>query len=114
MQLPTPINHFSHPRLDSGHARVIAMLKQKGAEKKQRHGEKTGGCLGAEHVGIILYIGKYHMYISIEILHAIFDMYIIYIMDLTCNLHSFDFVSVHLVHIKNQGANENQTDNIYG
>ena len=29
--------------LDSGHARVIAMLKQKGAEKKQRHGEKTGG-----------------------------------------------------------------------
>jgi len=63
MQWPTPINHFSHPRLDSGHARVIAMLKQKGAEKKQRHGEKTGGCLGAEHVGIILYIGKYDMYI---------------------------------------------------
>ena len=51
---------------------------------------------------------------GIEILRAIFDMYIIYIMDLTCSLHSFDFETVHLVHIKNQGTNENQTDNIYG
>ena len=33
----------SHPRLDSGHARVIAMLKQKGAEKNNAMVKKREG-----------------------------------------------------------------------
>ena len=86
------------------------VLKNMAAMVKKREGVSVLNMLVYYYI-----LGNMICTSGIEIIHAIFNMYIIYTLwTYTCSLHSFDFETVHLVHIKIQGTNANQTDNIYG